>query len=84
MVSERKSLTTKATRSEPAYLDLSILEISKVVLYEFQFGYVKKKYGKKTKLRYMDIDNFIAYMKQKIFALVLQNTLKQDLIQILN
>ena len=32
----------------------------------------------------MDIGNFIAYMKQKIFRLVLQNTLKQDLIQILN
>ena len=39
------------------------MQISKIVMYEFWYGYVKPKYGKKTKLCYMDVDNFRAYIK---------------------
>ena len=36
--------------NELVYLDLSILELSKTVMYEFWYDYVKPKYGEKTKL----------------------------------
>ena len=37
------------------YLGLSILELSKILLYEFWYDYVKPIYGeKKAKLCYMD------------------------------
>ena len=36
------------------FLGLSILEISKIVMYEFWYDYVKPKYGEKAKLCYMD------------------------------
>ena len=36
--------------NELVYLDLSILELSKIVMYEFWYDYVKPKYGEKTKL----------------------------------
>ena len=36
--------------NELVYLDLSILELSKTVMYEFWHDYVKPKYGEKTKL----------------------------------
>ena len=32
-------------------------------MYEFCYDYVKPKYGKKTKLFYMDTDSFIVYIK---------------------
>ena len=37
----------------------SILELSKILMYEFWYYYVKPKYGKKGKLCYMDTDSFI-------------------------
>ena len=40
------------------YLDLSILELSKIVKYEFWYGYLKLKCGRKAKLCYMDRDSF--------------------------
>ena len=47
----------------PVYLGLSILDLGKTVMYEFQFDYVKPKYGKKAKLCYMDTDSFIFQVK---------------------
>ena len=49
--------------NKPAYLGLSILELSKILIYEFWYDYVKPKYGKKGKLCYMDTDSFIVYIK---------------------
>ena len=48
---------------KPLYFRLSILELSKILMYEFSYDYVKPKYGDKTKLCYMDTDSFIVYIK---------------------
>ena len=45
------------------HLGLSILEISKIVLYWFWYSYIKPNYGEKTKLCYLDADSFIVYLK---------------------
>ena len=45
------------------YLDLSILELSKIVMWEFCYDYIKPKYGEKAKLYYMDTDSFLVYIK---------------------
>ena len=42
---------------------LSILELYKMLMYEFWYDYVKPKYCKKAKLCYMDTDSFIGYVK---------------------
>ena len=44
-------------------LGLSVLELSKILRYEFWYDFVKPKYGEKAKLCYMDTDSFIAYIK---------------------
>ena len=44
-----------------AYLSLSILKLSKAVMYEFWYYYVKPKYGEKAKLCFKDTDSFIVY-----------------------
>ena len=44
-------------------LGLSILKLSKILMYEFQYDYVKSKYCEKIKLCNMDTDTFIIYIK---------------------
>ena len=51
--------------NKPVYLGLSILEISKIAMYEFCYDYVEPKYGEKAKLCYMDTDSFIVYIKTR-------------------
>ena len=51
----------------PAYLGLSILEISKTLIYEFWYDYMKPKYGDNVKLCYMDTDSFIMHIKTEDF-----------------
>ena len=45
------------------YLGLTILELSKLIMYEFWYDHVKPKYGKKAKLCYMDTVSFIINIK---------------------
>ena len=44
-------------------LGLSILEMSKVVMYDFWYDTVKSKYGEKSKLCHMDTVSLIVYLK---------------------
>ena len=45
--------------NKPVYLGLSILDLSKTVMYEFWYYYVKPKYGKNPKLCYVDKDGWL-------------------------
>ena len=45
------------------YLGLSILELRKILMYEFSYDYLKPKYGQKAKLFYMNTDIFDVYIK---------------------
>ena len=58
---------TKVKMNKPIYLGLSILEISKTLMYEFWYDYMKPKYGNKVKLCYMDTDSFIMDIKTNDF-----------------
>ena len=49
--------------NKPVYLGLSILDLSKTVMYEFLYDYVKPKYDQNPKLCYMDTDSFIVHLK---------------------
>ena len=49
--------------NKPIYLGLLILELSKTVMQEFWYDYVKPRYGEKAKLCYIDTDSFIVYIK---------------------
>ena len=58
---------TKVKMNKPIYLGLSILEISKTLMYEFWCDYMKPKYGDNVKLCYMDTDSFIMHIKTEDF-----------------
>ena len=49
--------------TKPVYSGLTILEISKIVLFQFWYDYVKAKYGERAKLSYRDTDSFTVYIK---------------------
>ena len=54
---------TKEKMNKPVHLGLSIIEISKILMYEFWYDYIKPKYQNNTKLCYRDTDSFIIYLK---------------------
>ena len=58
---------TKVNMNKPVYLGMSILHISKTLMYEFWYDYAKPKYQDKAKLFYMDTGSFIIHIKTKDF-----------------
>ena len=65
LATEMKKIKVKMNK--PVYLGLSILEISKILMYEFWYDYMKSKYGDNVKLCYMDTDRFIMHIKTEDF-----------------
>ena len=57
----------KVKMNKPVYLGMSILDISKTLMYEFWYDYVKPKYEDKAKLCYMDTDSFVIHIKTEDF-----------------
>ena len=53
--------------NKPLYLGASILDISKTLMYEFWYDYLKSKYGDRVKLCYTDTDSFIIHIKTEDF-----------------
>ena len=58
---------TQVKMNKPIYLGLSILEISKILMYEFWYDYMKQKYNDDVKLCYMDTDSFVMHIKTNDF-----------------
>ena len=56
---------TEILINKSVYLEYSILELSKILIYKFCYDYVKRKHGGKAKLCYVGTDRFIAYIKNK-------------------
>ena len=54
---------TKVKMNKPIYLGLSILEIGKILMYEFWYDYMKPKYNDNVRLCYMDTDSFVMHIK---------------------
>ena len=67
LISEDLSIISKVKLNKPIYLGLSILEISKILMYEFWYDYIKPKYNDNVKLCYMDIDSFVMNIKTNDF-----------------
>ena len=58
---------TKIKMNNSIYLGLSILEISKILMYKFWYDYMKLKYNGNVKLCYMDTGSFIMNIKTNDF-----------------
>ena len=58
---------TQILKNKPVYLGLSILDLSKAIMYEFLYDCVKPKYCENAKFCYMDTVSFIAHIKTDSF-----------------
>ena len=59
----------KVVMNKPAYLGQPILDLSKIVMYEFHYDYMKQKYDDENlTLCYMDTDSLIYNIKTKNFC----------------
>ena len=68
---------TAVKMNKSIYLGISILDISKILMYEFWYDYIKPKY--QAKLCYMDTDSFLFILKPNIFMKTLLMMLKNGL-----
>ena len=68
---------TQILMNQPVCLGLSILDLSKTVMYGFWYDYIEPKYGENAKLCYMDTVSFIVHVM--LFTKLLQKMWKQDL-----
>ena len=58
---------TDVYMNKPSYIGQAILDLSKIVMYEFYYDYLKAKYRDKVKLCYMDTDSFIIHILTEDF-----------------
>ena len=57
----------KVIMNKPVYLGQAILDLSKIVMFEFHYDYMKPKYCENLKLCYMDTDSLVYHIKTKDF-----------------
>ena len=52
--------------NKPAYIGICILELSKVLMYEFHYDYIKNKYDNKSKQLFTDTDSLMYEIKTEV------------------
>ena len=57
----------RVVMNKPVYLGQAILDLSKMIMYEFHYDYMIPKYGVRLKLCYMDKDSLIYSIKSEDF-----------------
>ena len=65
MIMEMRKVEVKMNK--PMYLGQAVLDISKTLMYEFWYDYIKPKYGGNARLCYMDTDSFVIHIKTEDF-----------------
>ena len=58
---------TSLTMNKPVYLGMCILDLSKTLMFDFHYKYIKPKYGNKAKLLFTDTDSFLYEIETEDF-----------------
>ena len=58
---------TSLTMNKPVYLGMCILDLSKIIMFDFHYNYIKPKYGNNAKLLFTDTDSLFYEIQTKDF-----------------
>ena len=73
----KQARNLKLQSLKPVYLGMSILDISKIFMYEFWHDYIKPKYGNREKLCYVDTDSLVIHIVSEDFYENIANGLER-------
>ena len=74
---------TKVYYNKPIYLGMCILDISKTLMYDFHYKYVKKKYDRNAQLLFTDTDSLMYLIETDDFTTICKRMLKVYLIRVI-
>ena len=58
---------TSLTMNKPVYLGMCILDLSKIIMFDFHYNYIKPKYGNNAKLLFTDTDSLFYEIQTEDF-----------------
>ena len=58
---------TEIYMNKPVHIGMTVLDISKTLMYDFHYGYIKPKYGEKVKLLFTDTDSLMYEIETEDF-----------------
>ena len=58
---------TSLMMNKPVYLGMCILDLSKIIMFDFHYNYIKPKYGNNAKLLFTDTDSFLYEIQTEDF-----------------
>ena len=68
--------------NKPVYIGQAILDLSKTLMYEIYYEYIRPKYGSRAKLCYMVTDSFVCEIETEDFYRDITKDVEKSLIRV--
>ena len=69
---------TEVYFNKPIYVGQAILDLSKILMFDFHYNYIRKKYGNKAELLFTDTDSLMYLIQTDDFYLDIKHDIKKN------